>query len=451
MPAAAIQPSPSPAARGARAPTRGRAAPRAITRVRPLDRWCITLFLLVLLAPPEAQFSLGSLVLSPQRVFLMVALLPAMLRIVSDRRLGAHLADALVVLHSVWAWVALVKAHGLTGALQPGGSYTIELFGSYLVGRALTLTPAHIVFFSRRLFLFIMLTAMLALPEMITGRHFIREAFGLIFTPRSTAGVEPRFGLTRAFGPFDHPILYGVFCASALGFAWYLAPARATLAFKRLWRTGAVVLAAFASLSTGPLMACSVQGLIIGWDVVTRAFRGRWWILLAGLVFAYVAIDALSNRDPITVFISYATFNPQTGYDRKLIWDIGAAQVRLTPLFGIGMNPWTTAPDWWPNTSVDNFWLLTAMRYGLPGVATLLAAALLTIVRVVRLPYRGLKPMAMGWLVSFVGISMAAITVHLWGSAFVLFGYLLGLGVSLAHFRPPAPRPAPAQIRSEAS
>ncbi|MBK7405913.1 MAG: O-antigen ligase family protein [Phycisphaerales bacterium] len=450
MPAAMLQPAPdrgtAQPSRPAGAPT-GRPAPHRAT-VNPTDRWLITGFLLVLLAPPEAQFSLGSLVLSPQRVFLMLGLIPAMARVVSDRRLGARAADAFVVFHALWAWVALVKAHGITGALQPAGSYTIEFFGSYLVGRALTLSPAHLVFFTRRFFQFIIAMALLAFPEMITGRHFIRDAFGMIFSPRSTAGVEPRFGLTRAFGPFDHPILYGVFCASALGFVWYLAPTARSLSFRRLWRALAVVCAAFASLSTGPLMACSVQCMIIGWDVATRAFRGRWWILLLGMVFAYVAIDALSNRDPMTVFISYATFNPQTGYDRKLIWDIGSAQVRLTPAFGIGMNAWTTAPDWWPNTSVDNFWLLTAMRYGLPGVGALLAVALLAIYRVARLPYAGLKPLKMGWLVSFIGLSIAAVTVHLWGSAFVLFGYLLGMGVSLGHFRPPAPTPTPPRLAS---
>jgi hypothetical protein len=29
------------------------------------------------------------------------------------------------------------------------------------------------------------------------------------------------------------------------------------------------------------------------------------------------------------------------------------------------------------------------------------------------------------------------LTVHLWGSAFKLFAFLLGIGVSLSHFRPP--------------
>lgn len=433
MTATISQPSPS----RARAPA---PAPRA--PIPAADRWLITLFLLVLLAPPEAQFRLGSLLLSPQRIMVFVGLPWAALRIIGDRRLRLRGLDAVALLHAAWVWVALAQRHGVNaGTIESAGSYTLEWLGSYSIGRALTTTPSHLVFFSRRLFQFVIAIGLLAIPEMLTGRHFIREAFGMLFGPRSLAGVEDRLGLTRAFGPFDHPILYGVFCASALGLIWYTAPARGVLAFGRLWRAAATVIAAFASLSTGPLMACTVQMGLIAWDVASRSFRARWWILLAGFLAAYIAVDALSNRDPITVFISYATFNPRTGYDRKLIWDIGMDQIRLTPIFGIGMDVWTTAPEWWHNTSVDNFWLLTALRYGIPGVLTLLIIALTTIVGVIRLRAREVRPVAMGWLVSFGGLSIAAITVHLWGSAFLLFGYLLGAGVSLTRLRAAAQRP----------
>jgi O-antigen ligase len=418
-----------------------------------LDRWLITGFLLVLVMPPEAQFNIGPLVLSPQRLFLMVGLFPAAWRVFCDHRLGLRIVDALAGVHTAWVWVALANVHGLNATtIEAGGSYTIEFLGSYFLGRALIASPRHALFFARRFFLFIMILASFALPEMLTGTHFIREAFGAILGHRSLEGVTPRFGLTRAFASFDHPILFGVFCASLLGMTWYLAPTRRTLGFKRLWTTAAVVVAAFSSLSTGPLMACTVQIGIIAWDLTTRVIRGRWWILLAGLAVGYVVVDALSNRDPLTVFIHYLTFNAQTGYDRKLIWEIGIEQIRLTPIFGIGLNQWTTAPTWWHSTSVDAFWLLTAMRFGLPAGVSLLAASLYTIIKMIRLPYKPLRPIAMGWLVSFIGLSIAAVTVHLWGSAFVLFGFLLGMGVSIANLRPPTgarPRQHTAQLTTK--
>ncbi len=443
MQAASIQPAPRTPPRGQRiTPAPRRTAALGLVPTR--DRWLITGFLLALALPPEAQFNLGPLVLSPQRLLLMFAIVPAALRVMSDRRLGLKVLDGLALLHVAWAWVALAKVHGINSmSIEAAGSYTIEFLGSYLLGRALIVSPAHILYFLRRLLLIIFILALLAIPEMLTGKHIIREAFGSVFGSHYLGGVTPRFGLTRAFTSFDHPILWGVFAASALGMTWYLTPARRALGFRRVWRCAAVVGAAFTSLSTGPLMACTVQLGILGWDVVTRGIKGRWWVLLAGALAAYIAVDALSNRDPLTVFVHYLTFNAQTGYDRKLIWDIGLAQVRLTPIFGIGFNAWTTAPEWWHNTSVDAFWLLTALRYGVPGALTLIALTLWTIIRVIRVPYKPLRPFAMGWLVTFVGLSIAAVTVHLWGSAFVLFGFLLGMGVSLASIIPPKPRPNP--------
>jgi hypothetical protein len=420
----------TPAASGA-----GRAAGHSA--VPPSDRWLITGFLLVLMAPPEVQFNLGSFVLSPQRIFLIVGLPLALLRVIGEPRLGFRVLDLVAILHAAWIWVAVSKVHGVERAIQWAGSYSVEFLGSYFLGRAATLTPSHVLFFARRLLVFIFAIGLLAIPETLTGEHIIRQAFGRILGPKSLEGVDPRFGLTRAFGPFDHPILYGVFCASAIGLNWYLAPTRRVLGFARLWRAAGVVIAAFASLSTGPLLACTVQGMLIGWDIVSRSFRARWWILLALLLVGYVAVDALSNRDPVTVFIAYATFNPQTGYDRKLQWDVGTAQVALTPIFGIGFNEWTTAPEWWHNRSLDNFWLVIAMCYGLPAVTLLLGVVLTTIIRVSRPAPPALRRVRTGWTVSFIGLSVAALTVHLWGSAFMLFAFLLGIGVSLSHFRPP--------------
>jgi len=409
------------------------------------DRWLITGFLLVLMAPPEVQFNLGTLVLSPQRIFLIVGLPLALLRVIGERRLGFRALDLVAILHAAWIWIAISRVHGVERAIQWSGSYSVEFLGSYFLGRAAALTPSHILFFARRLLVFILAIGLLAIPEMLTGEHIIRQAFGKILGPKSLEGVDPRFGLTRAFGPFDHPILYGVFCASAIGLTWYLAPTRRPLGWARLWRAAGVIIAAFASLSTGPLLACTVQGSLIAWDIASRTFRARWGILLALLAVGYVAVDALSNRDPVTVFISYATFNPQTGYDRKLQWDVATAQIAKTPVFGIGFNEWTTAPEWWHNRSLDNFWLVIAMCYGVPAVALLLGVAVTTIVRLSRAAPPALRPMRMGWIVSFIGLSIAALTVHLWGSAFMLFAFLLGMGVSLSHFRPPPKRPvAPA-------
>jgi len=51
--------------------------------------------------------------------------------------------------------------------------------------------------------------------------------------------------------------------------------------------------------------------------------------------------------------------------------------VRAHPVFGIGYGDWAR-PNWIP-ASVDNFWLLTAMRHGVPGLGFLAAAFILVL------------------------------------------------------------------------
>lgn len=420
----------------------GNRLPRSLSaRPRPtaaagFDTWYITGFLLVLAAPPELQFNLGSLVLSPQRVFLLIAIVPALSRVVSDPRLGLRVPDVLMIVHVLWAWIAVAKVHGLEFSVQPGGIYVVELFGSYVLGRALMSSMSNMACFAKRQLQIICILALFTIPEALTHRHYLRELFGMVFGGAGgLGGVDRRLGMTRAFGTFDHPILYGVFCASAIGFAWYLAPTPHKLGWPRIRRAGTVIVAAFVSVSSGPLVACTAQIGIILWDVATRGIQKRWWMLLSSVGFVFVMLESLSNRGALTVFISYLTFNPTTGYNRKMIWQWGMAEVRQNPIFGIGFNAWTTPPRWWHGDSVDAFWLLTGMRYGLPGALSLITICLLTAVQVTRVRDPRLKPIAMAWLVSFIGLSIAAVAVHFWGSVFMLFSFLLGFGVSLSSMK----------------
>ena len=147
-------------------------------------------------------------------------------------------------------------------------------------------------------------------------------------------------------------------------------------------------------------------------------------------MLAYVGIDVLSNRSPIPVLISYLTFNPGNAYMRLLIWDFGSAEVLRHPLFGIGLNNWTRPI--WMAASVDNFWLNTAMRYGLPGVLLLVAGIVANLTQIMRadLP-DSLKPVRLGHVITMAGTLMVLWTVHIWGSTAVLVLFYFGSGVWL--------------------
>ena len=68
--------------------------------------------------------------------------------------------------------------------------------------------------------------------------------------------------------------------------------------------------------------------------------------------------------------------------------------------------------------SVDNFWLLTAMRYGLPAFLLLVAGIAANLVQIVRQPGLGerLADLRRGHVIATIGLAMTLGTVHAWGA-----------------------------------
>jgi hypothetical protein len=185
----------------------------------------------------------------------------------------------------------------------------------------------------------------------------------------------------------------------------------------------------FVSLSAGPFVALACQGLVLGWDRLTKGIQMRWSFLVGGLSLIWISVSLASNRGFVKVFISYFTFSPQSAYNRTLIWDYGSAEVARHPLFGIGLGDWIRAP--WMSDSMDNFWLLTAVRYGLPALIFLVAAIIYIGVMQARHVGRdaALNRYRMGWLAIIIGLAVSGITVHFWNALFAYFFFLIGTGV----------------------
>jgi hypothetical protein len=84
-----------------------------------------------------------------------------------------------------------------------------------------------------------------------------------------------------------------------------------------------------------------------------------------------------------------------------------------------------------PTASIDNFWLFQAIRSGLPGPILLMLAFFLVVLAV------GLKKnlddklveYRTGFLLSMIFFFLTGWTVHFWGTAYVLFLFLMGSGV----------------------
>jgi hypothetical protein len=420
----------------------------ATARIRPATarkhgrgtRWPIYLFFLGLIVP--IQVLAGPVRLTPYGFVLLCLIGPCTILWLCGRAGRIRAVDMLILLHVLLVALAIVVVHGQV-EIPFAGRYIIETFGAYLVARCFIRSPEDFAAAVRFHFILILVLLPFAAFESLSGHNILYALLG-----RSTPGaIGERWGLARAYGAFDHPILYGVFCASALALSFYvLGQGRLTL--KAGQRAAAVLAAAFFSLSAGPFATLFVQGALIAWDVLTRRIPYRWWLLFALFVAAYIAVDLLSSRSPVRVFATYFTFSGHTAYDRIGDWTWGMVNIARNPLFGVGLNDWLREP--WMSASLDVFWVVQAMRYGVPAFL-LQAAGLLVLCFAVgrrRFRERRLQAYRAGWLIAIVALIIAGLSVHFWNALYCLLMFLQGSGVWLLTVKEkPRTLPLPTQTR----
>jgi hypothetical protein len=390
--------------------------------------WLVALFLVSQIIPWILTF--GSVRLSVYRIFLLIAVLPCLGMWASGKAGRIRVADFALLAFCAWCALSLIQIHGVSASIQPAGMIVIETMGPYLLARCYVRSPE--TFYSVALLLFWTIAILLpfAIYESVTGSKPLLELFGLFFPTTEATGLEQRFGLWRVQGPFDHPILFGVCCGSALGLT-YLALGEGKSPALRLLMTGIVGLTASLSLSGGAISALGAQVLLIGWNETLRRFEGRWTVLFFILGAMYLFIAVASNQSVASFYISRFSFDQQSAGFRLLIWEYGSASALNHPWFGVGFNEWDR-PSWMP-PSIDMFWLLYAVRHGIPAAALLMFGFLALYVPA--LLRRGLNERLslyrLAYLVSLTSFFLAGWTVHFWNGAYVLFTFILGAGVWL--------------------
>jgi len=397
------------------------------------------LFYIALIMPLEFSVVVGGLRLSPYRVLLLLIIVPLLLQLLQARRQRANVVDGLVAAHAFWAVLALTAYGGVAQGLESGGIYVVESLGAYLLGRMTITNAKEHEALLRFMITVLCVMAAFTIPESLTGQHIIREAARALAGGPGLPVIEPRLGLDRAFGSFDHPILYGVFAASTFAAAYYVIN-REKLNAKTIALLMMIGGSTFISLSAGPFVGLACQAGLLAWDKITKGIGLRWTALVSIFLMFWFAVSLASNRSPIKVFITYLTFSPESAYNRILIFDYGSAEVMRHPLLGIGFGDWIRAP--WMSDSMDNFWLVTAVRCGLPALLLLVAAIVTLAIRQARASAsdRDLNRHRMAWLTIIIGFSVSGVTVHFWNALFAYFFFLLGTGSCIAQpVRPPGP------------
>ena len=403
----------------------------------------VLIFLVALVIPWIIY--LGPLRMTSYRLILAIAVVLCVFVCMSGRYDRVRLPDIAVLLYAAWSAIAVMAVHGFAFSVQSSGMVFIESAGAYFLGRCFIRNADDFHTMVRYLFWVIVALLPFAFYESTTKYNFVRAMFEAVMETPPDIFMALRWGLRRAQTVFEHPILFGVVSSSGFALAYLVLGYGKSLP-QRVFRAGLIAATAFLSLSSGPLTALAVQGMLIGWDTVLKSFPGRW-LLLAGLfALMYVAISVGSNQSVAAFYVHYFAFSEATGWDRILIWHYGWKSVAAHPAFGIGFYEYVR-PEWM-EPSIDMFWLLNFVRYGIPGGVFMLvtfAAAVIPVMLKKGLSDRE-NAYRLAYLVTMAGFFVVGWAVHFWNATYVLFLFLLGSGMWLTS-ADPARAADPAQNR----
>jgi len=406
----------------------------------------VLLYLMTVVVP--IGFNVGPLAMTGMRFLLLVMVLPMLAQLLMGRYGRILVTDVLFLLHILWATLALA-INNPGQVVQQIGSVGMEFIGGYLMGRAYIRTPESFAALCRWGVVLVVASLPLALYETKTGHPIVLEFMRKLgITGMGISHMEPRMGLNRVQAIFAHPIHYGLFCSVALSLA-FVALHDVSSTIWRFISAAIVGFCGFLALSSGALLAIALQIALIAWSIVFARLPWRWWLLVGNFVLAYIVIDLLSNRTPLSVFMSYATFSAHNAYWRSIIFEWGMKNIWAHPIFGIGLNDWVR-PWYMRSGSMDNFWLVMGVRYGIPGFLLLAAGYAWAVFGLMRRNFNDdpvLSRFRRAWMFTFLGLSFTMTTVHIWTSIYSFVFFMFGAGMWMLQAGQVA-EPSPAEKRA---
>lgn len=389
----------------------------------------VPLLLMGIVLPSGLQLLIAGAKLTPTRISLILLLLPALAQLLRPTR-RLLISDALAATLAI----DMVGAAGYAAGAQSAFSAVAEaldLVGGYLVARAFVMEPPALQQFIRLLKVFTAVAICVAIGDVLTSHWIAREAVATILpAPDIFSADDPssgdgmRAGLRRAISTFDHPILFGVFCSLAAAILLYSTPN----GLKRWPWAGFCFFGGLLSLSSAAVMATAIVGSSYAYDALMRRYSWRWLLLWLGVGLFLTVITVVTNN-PLSWLLSHATFDPQTGFYRLMIWDAVSTQVWQAPLTGAGF---VTFGYYLLDRTVDSVWLVTSLHYGLPVTILLIALNLSAL-----LPVPGRRPVEIqrGFTIVCLVFLLTGLTVHFWNYMWTFWGVCIGVRASLREWQ----------------
>ena len=397
----------------------------------------IYLLLFSFLIPEQVQFSVGPISLNIPRL-LMIIFFPYICYeiFLHRRKFRWHSFDFLALAVCCWPIIAYTINSNFFIAIESGGVIFLELFVPFFLTRIVVRRVDQLYEFSKVFLLVVLGVVLLGIPEAMTGKNYLHSMASSVTGNMVDLNSEKRLGVWRTAGPFSHQIFFGAFCVVGLVVAVSLAMRRS-----KYWLfVVASAVGTFIAASSGPILAALSQVMLLVWSRLWTGHRYKWLFLLVVVVLAYIAIDILSDRDPLRVMFTYMLLNSHNGYVRFNMWvySIELANANaFSMLFGYG-----NSTDMFEGVSslffrglmsesVDSYWLVQLLRYGWPMlllqagfVSTLLFATWKSVDRCRKRSYRRLIE---AWFITAISLTLIAFTVHYWGHMASFYMMILAL------------------------
>lgn len=385
------------------------------------------LMLYAALLPNEIRLVVAGQILYPPRL-IGFALIPFLIA----RAVGGHypknrLVDFLMLSASVWMLASFVLYYGAADGFNRGTALMLDAALPYLAARY---SFSSLQDFRRFLILVapgLAVGGVSLLLDSVYGGPLVKGWSQAIFgaLPKYVGGVavgeqtftpDVRLGLTRVSGLFPHPIIAGAVLVTSAAF--FLSSGI------RGWPRWAGLSGFFfglLSISSAAALATVIAVAVFAYEQAQKRVTFLNWPLAFFGLLAFSMILQFGTGIGLVGAISRLSFNPDTAYFRTVIWEYGSASVWHHPLIGIGFSSYERA-SWMVTDSIDNQWLLLAVRHGIYPAVAMVGATIFLIVRMSRLASAARIPGDRG---VYFDLALVLAIILVVGSTVAFFGTLV--------------------------
>jgi hypothetical protein len=405
-------------------------------------KYALVVYITALLWFPDyLRVSIGTIDISVGRIVVTVLLL----RCLNNDQLRSRFKWSPL---DKWVTLSMVVYVGMTLITQPTfasienrGGFVIDTWFTYLAARFILTDREKLVSIIKCIGIALIPLAILGCVESVTGwQPFVPLRRFRPWNPLAKTEEirrEMRWGLTRAVGPFSHPILFGS------GFAMFL-PLIYSLRYEKNWRTFAYMLSAItivgalSSMSSGPW----VMIIVISFCFVMENYKQWLKPMLKLLIISCIVIEILSNRTFYHVIFSRASQLGGAGWHRARLIDAAIEHFNEWWLAGYGGKD----PGWghyfgMSFTDVTNEFILAGVKYGIAGIIVLCGVLVVAYKNLISAYKKSTHPAMKSLCWSFGSILFAItvvwMSVSFFGQLLPLFYCVLGMIGSVSGFYEP--------------